>query len=1005
MMNWVQEMNKEHVEENRELIIALAKDQSSHGIRSHDKVNGISFLVRGSSNKFTLYKNKDPTLGITLRKMSAMANTTPIVTTVTKAANKEKTSKEADVALKVNILDFCEEHYEDILLVIMDKIQRPKMWDRLRHNDENVFDRLCHQRQSTFDRLNDTYSPNTTKSGRTWQTLGIVLAVEVVPADETLLLAEIVLETETTSAALKDHMEGKVNPCYLACRRAKPAIEDTRSQNQKDASLQVKKTWQCPGHVKKWIHSRLESQKQYVKDPVEIYNIKQRDEETMKDFIERFKVETGRMKGASECMRISEFMHGVNNPELKKCLNEHVSKTIEEMMTITTAFIRGETVATSKKEGHTLTPKEILAAEAGKFKPPPPMVTQVEQRSGNKFCDFQNVKRPSMDECVQLKKQIEELVRAGKLSHLINEIKQDGGSSTKVLYEHCFNWLRPKIKSQMVLAMTSLTSFCGETIWPMGQHRLLVIIGDVEHTTKAWMNFMILRSLSPYNGIIGRPGIREIQSVPSTAHEMLKLSVDGGIITIYSTILIPIECAAMTTASKEILKEAEVRHENFKVALHPNFPNQESAIGGTLSVKGRTELCSLLKENLDIFTWQSSDMTGVNKVQVMGTLDGRLLKSYHYKDLHALHFRILLCCEIFTFQVEQFKFMDYAQFKGVTQILANFLVENPDEAPPDTSLVNTLQEPWTLFMDGSSCVDGSGAGLRLTSPEETEFTYALRFQFTASNNESEYEALIAGLRIAMQMGVRNVHVSVDSKLVANQVLGTYVAKEENMIKYLEKAKSQENMIKYLVSGFANFSISQIPRSLGEVLKEKSIQEKEVATVVKEDGTTWMTPIMEYLKDGTLPDDRKEGIDIAGPFPKGLRKVKFFIVAIDYFTKWIEAKALATITGSQNANVPHYGSGCLYNDEELRLNLDLLEERCERVAIRKANAKLKMTKYYNARVRGVTFGPGDFVYHSNDASHVVDGGKLGPKWEGPYEVTKALGDEAYMQRSMDGMVLP
>ncbi|GKG11267.1 reverse transcriptase domain-containing protein, partial [Tanacetum coccineum] len=76
-----------------------------------------------------------------------------------------------------------------------------------------------------------------------------------------------------------------------------------------------------------------------------------------------------------------------------------------------------------------------------------------------------------------------------------------------------------------------------------------------------------------------------------------------------------------------------------------------------------------------------------------------------------------------------------------------------------------------------------------TSPEGTEFTYALRFQFTASNNEAEYEALIAGLWIAVQMGVCNVYVSVDTKLVTNQILGTYVAKEENMIKYLEKAKS------------------------------------------------------------------------------------------------------------------------------------------------------------------------------------------------------------------------
>ncbi|GJT90902.1 reverse transcriptase domain-containing protein, partial [Tanacetum coccineum] len=123
------------------------------------------------------------------------------------------------------------------------------------------------------------------------------------------------------------------------------------------------------------------------------------------------------------------------------------------------------------------------------------------------------------------------------------------------------------------------------------------------------------------------------------------------------------------------------------------------------------------------------------------------------------------------------------------QILADFLVEKPDESPPDTPVVETPQEPWTLFTDGSSCVDGSGAGLILTSPEGAEFTYALRFQFTASNNKAEYEALIASLRIAAQMGVRNVRVSVDSKLVANQVLGTYVAKEENMVKYLEKAKS------------------------------------------------------------------------------------------------------------------------------------------------------------------------------------------------------------------------
>ncbi|GJY09862.1 hypothetical protein Tco_0378047 [Tanacetum coccineum] len=133
----------------------------------------------------------------------------------------------------------------------------------------------------------------------------------------------------------------------------------------------------------------------------------------------------------------------------------------------------------------------------------------------------------------------------------------------------------------MVPATTSLTGFSGETIWPLGQLRLLVTIGDAYHSPKAWMNIMIVRSLSPYNGIIGRPEIREIQAVPSTAHGMLKFPTNGGIVTIRSTILIPAECTT------------------------------EVAIGGTLSAEGRTELCSLLKKNLDIFAWQPSDMTGV----------------------------------------------------------------------------------------------------------------------------------------------------------------------------------------------------------------------------------------------------------------------------------------------------------------------------------------------------------------------------------------------------------
>ncbi|GKG08183.1 hypothetical protein Tco_0334015, partial [Tanacetum coccineum] len=73
-----------------------------------------------------------------------------------------------------------------------------------------------------------------------------------------------------------------------------------------------------------------------------------------------------------------------------------------------------------------------------------------------------------------------------------------------------------------------------------------------------------------------------------------------------------------------------------------------------------------------------------------------------------------------------------------------------------------------------------------------------------------------------------------------------------------------------------------------------------------------------------------------------------------------------------------------NDEALEINLDLLEERREHAAIQEAKSKAMMEKYYNARLRNTSFKPGDLVYRSNEVSHAEDGGKLEPKWEGPYE---------------------
>nr|GEX47748.1 hypothetical protein [Tanacetum cinerariifolium] len=219
-------------------------------------------------------------------------------------------------------------------------------------------------------------------------------------------------------------------------------------------------------------------------------------------------------------------------------------------------------------------------------------------------------------------------------------------------------------------------------------------------------------------------------------------------------------------------------------------------------------------------------------------------------------------------------------------------------------------ELWILFMDGSSCTDGSGAGLILTNPEGMEFTYALRFRFDTTNNEAEYKALIARLRIAEQMGVKNLQANVDSRLVANQVNETYIAKEADMIQYLEKVRT-----------LTSSSIRQVPRSenkkanaLSKIAStsfahlSKQALVEELKKINQQSGNNGGSRRrrrhlndsylrISYGRNPTSGCERSK----SRPFLEGLGKVKFLILAIDYFTKWIEAKPVATISGSQVKN--------------------------------------------------------------------------------------------------------
>nr|GEY01774.1 hypothetical protein [Tanacetum cinerariifolium] len=308
----------------------------------------------------------------------------------------------------------------------------------------------------------------------------------------------------------------------------------------------------------------------------------------------------------------------------------------------------------------------------------------------------------------------------------------------------------------------------------------------------------------------------------------------------------------------------------------------------------------------------------------------------------------------------------------------DFIVKRLEDDPPDTPMEDEeeLPDPLILFTDGSSCIDGSGAGVIIT--------------------------ILKGV----------------------QVNGTYIAKEPGMIKYLKKVKA-------LTSTFKEFSIKQVPRGDNkkadalikmsstsfahlskqvhvEELKEKSIDEKELLAVEEEEGRTWMTPIHEYLTEDILPKEKRkvrairckarryaitnvsytkgvkqhacwskfrgsesskirvyrltmhadarklirecincQEIDIAGPFLEGPGKVKFLIVAIDYFSKWIEAKPVATITGPQIKKfvwdniVCRFGlPGEIISNNKKQFRDNPFKDWCEKLCIRQCFTSVK-----------------------------------------------------------------
>jgi ribonuclease HI len=153
--------------------------------------------------------------------------------------------------------------------------------------------------------------------------------------------------------------------------------------------------------------------------------------------------------------------------------------------------------------------------------------------------------------------------------------------------------------------------------------------------------------------------------------------------------------------------------------------------------------------------------------------------------------------------------ISFAPRKAIkSQVLADFVAEWVDTQIPAASIQPEL---WTMFFDGSLMKTGAGAGLLFISPLGKHLRYVLRLHFPASNNVAEYEALVNGLRIAIELGVRRLDAG-DSQLVVDQVMKNSHCRDPKMEAYYDEVRRLED-------NFYGLELNHIARRYNETAYE------------------------------------------------------------------------------------------------------------------------------------------------------------------------------------------
>ncbi|RVW21060.1 Retrovirus-related Pol polyprotein from transposon opus [Vitis vinifera] len=272
------------------------------------------------------------------------------------------------------------------------------------------------------------------------------------------------------------------------------------------------------------------------------------------------------------------------------------------------------------------------------------------------------------------------------------------------------------------------------------------------------------------------------------------------------------------------------------------------------------------------------------------------------------------------------EFQPRLSMKG--QVMADFVLEYSRR--PIQRKEPSEKEWWTLRVDGASRSSGFGVGLLLQSPTGEHLEQVIRLGFPASNNEAEYEAILSGLDLALALSVSRLRVYSDSQLVVRHVQKEYEAKDTRMAQYLAKVRDtlqrhscfpphQRSHIIGLCMCKPTLPSRKPP--LANTIEANQADDQEwTEDIIRAHSQGYYWPTMKkdtaaYVKKcdkcqrhAPIPHVPSEtlkpisgpypfaqcGRDIVGPLPAAAAQKKFLLVATDYFSKWVEAEAYASI---------------------------------------------------------------------------------------------------------------